>query len=139
MGQGSATKQAAKQKKLILKIVASLFLIALAVVILLPFWAIFAGTFQEGTMLIRYGLNLKIDFKTANLNNYIMLFTDSGNYFRWFLNSIVLTVVQVVLTLFISAFVAYGFSAYDFRFKNVLFICVLLIMSVPFEMLMLPL
>lgn len=90
-------------------------------------------------MLIRYGLNLKIDFSKANFNNYIMLFTDSGNYFRWFLNSFVLTIVQVVLTLFISAFVAYGFSAYEFKFKNALFVCVLLIMSVPFEMLMLPL
>lgn len=76
-------------------------------------------------MLIRYGLNLKIDFSKANFNNYIMLFTDSGNYFRWFLNSFVLTIVQVMLTLFISAFVAYGFSAYEFKFKNALFVCVL--------------
>lgn len=82
---------------------------------------------------------MKIDFSKANFHNYVMLFTDSGNYFRWFLNSVGLTVVQVILTLFISAFVAYGFSAYEFRFKNVLFVCVLLIMSVPFEMLMLPL
>ena len=85
------------------KVFAYIFLIALALIILIPFWAIFAGTFQEGTMLIRYGLNLKIDFSKANFNNYIMLFTDSGNYFRWFLNSFVLTIVQVVLTLFISA------------------------------------
>lgn len=128
-----------KSKKTAVKILAYLFLIVLAIIILIPFWAIFAGTFQEGTMLIRYGLNLKIDFAKANFNNYVMLFTDSGNYFRWFFNSFVLTIVQVVLTLFISAFVAYGFSAYEFRFKNALFICVLLIMSVPFEMLMLPL
>lgn len=131
--------KANQPKKIAVKILAYIFLIALALIILIPFWAIFAGTFQEGTMLIRYGLNLKIDFSKANFNNYIMLFTDSGNYFRWFFNSFVLTIVQVVLTLFISAFVAYGFAAYEFKFKNALFICVLLIMSVPFEMLMLPL
>ena len=90
-------------------------------------------------MLIRNGLNLKLDFSTANLDNYVMLFTESGDYFKWFFNSVILTVVQVVLTLFISAFVAYGFAAYDFKFKNLLFVCVLIIMSVPFEMLMLPL
>lgn len=135
----TSRKAVKKTQKNITKILVYVFLLALAVLILIPFWAIFAGTFQEGTMLIRYGLNLKIDFSKANLNNYYMLFTDSGNYFRWFFNSIGLTVVQVVLTLFISAFVAYGFAAYEFRFKNVLFICVLLIMSVPFEMLMLPL
>lgn len=114
------------------------FFIVMMVIILLPFWAIFVGTFQDGTMLIRNGLNLTLDFSTASLKNYVMLFTDSGAYFSWFRNSIILTVVQVIGTLFISAFVAYGFAAYDFKFKNGIFLCVLLIMSVPFEMMMLP-
>lgn len=128
-----------KKKNFVHKFFLTVFFLILTVMILIPFWAIFAGTFQEGSMLIRYGLNLKIDFSTADFDNYIMLFTDSGEYFRWFLNSVVLTVVQVAGTLLISAFVAYGFAAYEFRFKNFFFICVLLIMSVPFEMLMLPL
>lgn len=128
-----------KAKKTPLKILVTLLFVFLSILILIPFWAIFVGTFQEGSMLIRNGLNLKLDFSTANLDNYIMLFTESGDYFKWFFNSVILTVIQVVLTLFISAFVAYGFAAYDFKFKNVLFVCVLVIMSVPFEMLMLPL
>lgn len=128
-----------KAKKTPLKILVTLLFVFLSILILIPFWAIFVGTFQEGSMLIRNGLNLKLDFSTANLDNYVMLFTDSGDYFKWFFNSVILTVIQVVLTLFISAFVAYGFAAYDFKFKNVLFVCVLIIMSVPFEMLMLPL
>ena len=45
----------------------------------------------------------------------------------------------MILTLAISAFVAYGFAAYDFKGKNFLFIIVLLILSVPFEVIMLPL
>ena len=126
-------------RKIILKVLMVLFFLVFALIILLPLWAIFVGTFQEGNMLIRYGLNLKLDFKTANFDNYIMLFTDSGSYFRWFFNSVFLTVLQVVGTLFISSFVAYGFAAYGFKFKNILFVCVIIIMSVPFEMLMLPL
>lgn len=128
-----------KTKNKVYRVLIIAFFIVFAIIILLPFWAIFVGTFQEGSMLIRYGLNLTLDFSTANLDNYIMLFTDSGSYFRWFLNSVVLTVMQVVGTLFISSFVAYGFSVYEFKFKNALFLCVILIMSVPFEMLMLPL
>lgn len=128
-----------KAKKTPLKILVTLLFVFLSILILIPFWAIFVGTFQEGSMLIRNGLNLKLDFSTANLDNYVMLFTESGDYFKWFFNSVILTVIQVVLTLFISAFVAYGFAAYDFKFKNVLFVCVLIIMSVLFEMLMLPL
>lgn len=128
-----------KSGKLFAKICMIVFFILIAVMILLPFWAIFVGSFQEGNMLIRYGLNLKLDFSSANLDNWIMLFTESGDYFTWFFNSVILTVTQVIGTLLISAFVAYGFAAYEFRFKNFFFVCVLLIMSVPFEMLMLPL
>ncbi len=127
------------KKNPVLKVFMTLLFVFLTLVILVPFWAVFAGTFQEGSMLIRYGLNLKIDLSAANFDNYVMLFTDSGDYFKWFFNSLFLTVLQVVGTLMISAFVAYGFSAYEFRFKNFFFVCVLLIMSVPFEMLMLPL
>lgn len=112
---------------------------ALGLVVLVPFWAIFVATFQDGNMIVRYGLNLGIDLSQASFDNYVMLFTDSGSYFRWFLNSTAVTVVQVVLTLAVSSFVAYGFAMYEFRFKNSLFVCVLLLMSVPFEMLMLPL
>ena len=128
-----------KGRKLVVKICMIVLFLLIAIMVLLPFWAIFVGTFQEGNMLIRYGLNLKLDFSSANFDNWIMLFTDSGDYFTWFFNSVFLTVAQVVLTLLISAFVAYGFAAYEFRFKNFFFVCVLLIMSVPFEMIMLPL
>lgn len=128
-----------KGSKKISKVLLILFFLAMMVIILLPFWAIFVGTFQEGSMLIRNGLNLTLDFETASLKNYVMLFTDSGSYFRWFFNSVLLTVIQVVATLLVSSFVAYGFAAYNFKFKNALFVCVLIIMSVPFEMMMLPL
>ena len=128
-----------KSGKLIVKIFMILLMVVVGLMILLPFWAIFIGTFQEGNMLVRYGLNLSIDLSAANFDNWVMLFTDSGDYFTWFFNSVFLTVLQVVGTLLISAFVAYGFAAYEFRFKNFFFVIVLLIMSVPFEMLMLPL
>ena len=128
-----------KSGKLIVKIFMILLMVVVGLMILLPFWAIFIGNFQEGNMLVRYGLNLSIDLSAANFDNWIMLFTDSGDYFTWFFNSVFLTVLQVVGTLLISAFVAYGFAAYEFRFKNFFFVIVLLIMSVPFEMLMLPL
>lgn len=111
----------------------------IAILVLIPFWAILVATFQDGNLIVQHGLNLGIDLTKANLDNWVMLFTDSGSYFRWFLNSTVLTLIQVVATIAISAFVAYGFAMYDFRFKNALFFCVLLLMSVPFEMLMLPL
>ena len=51
-----------RTKNKVYRIIMIAFFIALAAIILLPFWAIFIGTFQEGSMLIRYGLNLTLDF-----------------------------------------------------------------------------
>ncbi|MFA9463978.1 MAG: carbohydrate ABC transporter permease [Velocimicrobium sp.] len=126
-------------KKRVVKILLFLFFMVVALFVLLPFAAIFLASFKEGKELIQYGLNLKIEPEKMNLNNYVYLFTGDHEYFRWFFNSVLLTVVQVILTLFASACVGYGFAAYNFRGKNILFVCVLLIMMVPFEILMLPL
>ncbi|HET8960865.1 carbohydrate ABC transporter permease [Nocardioides sp.] len=115
------------------------FLVVLTLIVLVPLLAIFVGTFQDGNEIIRKGLSLDIDPATLSLDNYVMLFTDSGPYFRWFANSILLTAAQVAGTLLVSSFVAYGFAVYDFRGKNILFISVLLLMTVPFEIMMLPL
>lgn len=115
------------------------FLLVIAVIALVPLVAIFVGTFQDGNDVIRRGMSFDVDLGALSLDNYGMLFTDSGPYFRWFGNSLVLTVVQVVLTLLVSSFVAYGFAMYEFRGKSLWFVMVLLVMTVPFEMLMLPL
>ena len=115
------------------------FLVVIALIVLVPLAAIFVGTFQDGNQIIRNGLTWDIELSDLSLDNYVMLFTDSGLYFRWFLNSVVLTAVQVAGTLLVSSFVAYGFAMYDFRGKNAWFISVLLLMTVPFEIMMLPL
>jgi arabinosaccharide transport system permease protein len=115
------------------------FLVAITIIVMLPLVAIFIATFQDGNQIIRNGLSLDIDLGVLSWDNYVMLFTDSGLYFRWFFNSVWLTVVQVVGTLLVSSFVAYGFAMYDFKGKNFWFITVLLLMTVPFEIMMLPL
>lgn len=111
----------------------------LAILIIIPIYTIFLASFKPGGDLLQYGLNLGIDWSRMSLDNYSLLFTGQHEYWRWFTNSIILTVVTVVATLLVSAFVGYGFAAYDFKGKNVLFIIVLLILSIPLEVVMLPL
>lgn len=111
----------------------------LAILIVLPVFALFMASFKPGGDLLQYGLNLDLKIERMNLDNYILLFTGNHDYWRWFFNSIVLTVLTVFCTLFVSAFVGYGFAVYDFRGKNFLFILVLLILSIPLEVVMLPL
>jgi arabinosaccharide transport system permease protein len=121
------------------KIILFAFFSVLCLLILVPFYAVTIASFKPGEDLIRYGLNLKFNLSAMSFDNFVFLFTGEHAYFTWFFNSLLLTVVQVVVTLLVSATVAYGFSAYEFRGKTLLFICVLLIMMVPFEILLLPL
>ncbi|KHL91284.1 arabinose transporter permease [Paenibacillus sp. IHB B 3415] len=127
------------KKETAIKIVLFAFFTVVCILILIPFYAVTIASFKPGEDLIRYGLNLKFDLSVMNFDNFVYLFTGDHAYFTWFFNSVLLTLVQVTLTLLVSATVAYGFSAYEFRGKNFLFICVLLIMMVPFEILLLPL
>lgn len=115
------------------------FLIVLTLIVLVPLVTIFIGTFQDGNDIVRNGISFDVTWSDLSLENYVLLFTDSGLYFRWFFNSIGLTAVQVVGTLLVSSFVAYGFAMYDFKAKTAWFICVLILMTVPFEIMMLPL
>lgn len=119
--------------------ISTVVFIALAILILLPIWLLFTASFKPGRDLLQYGLNLELDLGRMNLDNYVLLFTGKHEYWNWFFNSIFLTVVTVVSTLVISAFVGYGFSAYEFKGRNFFFVLVLMILSIPLEVVMLPL
>jgi arabinosaccharide transport system permease protein len=113
--------------------------IVMAIITLTPFISIFLASLRPGKEIMRQGLGLNLDTSVMSFNNYIYLFSGETAYFTWFKNSIIITAIQTLLTLTVSAFVGYGFAMYDFKFKNLLFMCVLVIMMLPMEIIMLPL
>lgn len=128
-----------KKKFSLITVLLLLLFIIIAALTLLPFVSIALASFRPGTELMRQGLGLNLDFSKMTLDNYRYLFTGDHDYVIWYFNSIKLTVIQTVLTLLVSAFVAYGFAMYDFRGKNLIFTCVLLVMMIPVEIIILPL
>jgi len=128
-----------ERKKSILTVLLILFFIIIATIILLPLVLLAISSLRPASDLMRYGLNFNIDTATANLSNYKQLFSGDNSYFMWYKNSLVVTIVQLVLSLFLSACVGYAFAMYEFRFKNVIFMCVLLVMMIPTEVIILPL
>ena len=126
------------KKRLALQVLVFCLFAILSLIIIIPFYILVISSFKPGNDLIRYGINLKLEFDKMSLDNFIFLFTGQHQYFTWFFNSLFLTAVSVILTLFICSAVGYGFAMYDFKGKNFLFICVLFVMMVPFEILMVP-
>ena len=76
-----------------------LFFIGAAVVTLLPLALLFVASLRPGQELMRNGLNFNIDWKNANLDEYRYLFSGNNAYFTWYINSLIVTVVQVGLAL----------------------------------------
>ncbi len=122
------------------------FFAVLAILIIIPLYALLLGTFKGGAELFVSGLNLNPTWDKLHLKAWKYLFTgvmsdgtyNPHDYFIWYRNSLFIVLVQGGLTLLVSSMVAYGFSKYRFKGQNVLFMCVLLVMMIPLEILMLP-
>ena len=95
-----------KKKNAVATVLMIILFTILAILIILPIYAIFMASFHPGNFLLQYGLNLDPDFANMTLSNYVLLFTGDHDYWIWFGNSLLLTVLTVVLTLIISSFVA---------------------------------
>ena len=131
-----------KAKRTFLSILATGWFAILSIIIVFPLVAGLIASFRPGTELIRRGLSIDLDFSTMTLANYKYLFggnADSQKYMMWYKNSLILTLVSVVLTLFVCYIVAYGLTMYNYKLKNFLFFLVIATMMVPFEILILPL
>lgn len=137
--QGKEKVYGNRERKRYTSVVLVILFSFLALLIILPIWVMFVASFKPGSDLLQYGLNFDINISRMNFDNYILLFTGTHEYWKWFFNSICLTVITVFSTLIISSFVGYGFAVYDFKGKKALFVLVLLILSIPLEVVMLPL
>ena len=118
----------------------------LAFLIIVPLYALLLGTFKGGAELFVSGLNLNPTPEKLHLKAWKYLFLgvqsdgklNPHDYFIWYKNSLFIVLVQGGLTLLLSSMVAYGLSKYRFKGQNVMFLCVLLVMMIPLEILMLP-
>ena len=121
-------------------VVSTFIVLLFALWALVPFFFLLISSFKPGQEMIRNGLQFNFDVQNYRLNNYGMLETDrEGMYLRWYLNSVVILVVQVACGLFFSSMVGYALAKYSFKGRNLLFMLVLVVMMVPVEILILPL
>ena len=127
-------------------ILMTLFFVVLCILFIIPLYALVLGTFKGGAELFVSGLNLNPTFELLHTKAWKYLFTgvmsngeyNPHDYFLWYKNSLLVVLVQGSLTLLLSSMVAYGLAKYNFKGKNVIFMCVLMVMMVPLEILMLP-
>ncbi|MDQ0257363.1 arabinosaccharide transport system permease protein [Evansella vedderi] len=110
-----------------------------AFIALFPLLNLILASFRPSTELMRNGISLVFDPSTITLDNFIYIFTEARSYWQWYGNSLIISAVIIVTSLFFSSMVGYALAVYEFKGRNVFFVLVLFILMVPFEILMLPL
>lgn len=116
-------------------------LILMAVMSILPLWWAIASSFSTDESIYRYTSPVSwkaffpLDF---NVRSYVGLFTEF-NFGVPVWNTLVVSFWSIVFGCLVNSVAAFGFSAFEFRGKKLLYAIVLLSFMVPFEAIAMPL
>jgi multiple sugar transport system permease protein len=102
-------------------------LIAVAFTCLLPFYSMMVTSSHTNSDIARKLLLLPGEEFVENYKRLV----DTVPIWRGFANTVFITVVSTVLNLYFSALAGYGFSKYNYKGKNILFLAVLGTMMIP--------
>ena len=128
-----------KSRNIVTSSAINILLIIACVLSLFPLISLLISSFQPSTELMRNGISFSIDWDQLSLDNYLYIFTQETQYWKWYGKSLIITFLTIILSLFFSSMVGYALAVYNFRGKILIFILVLLINMIPFEVMMLPL
>lgn len=116
----------------LLKTIIYIFLGVWAIIVLFPFyWMILTSLKSYGTYNGEY--IPKFFVSNPTLENYSQAFT-AVPLARYFLNTLIFTVVTTALMLIVVVLAAYAFARLDFKGKNFTFIAFLSLMMIPNEL-----
>lgn len=108
-----------------------LFLIAMAVVVLFPFYWMINSSLKT---LEEYRLNVPTFWpKQVMFSNYATAFT-TANLGRLFINTMIVGVISTLLSLVITVLSAFAFARLEFKGKDLLFAGLLATMMIPGEL-----
>lgn len=113
-------------------------LVLLAIICLIPFIMMIINSTRSNTEIVRGFSLLPGKSLIDNYKNMMYHMDISDGIFKgiWlgFKNSFIIAVSVTILSGYFSALTAYGFYAYDFKGKKILFIFILIMMMVPSQL-----
>lgn len=124
-----------KKGKDILRLCRYVLLYLLLLIYLFPFYLVVINAFKDRKDIISNPLGIGI---TVKMSNFIEAFTKM-NYWQGFWNSLVITVLSVLIIAFFSSMTAYYFLRYKGKVNKFLFFMMVASMLIPFQSIMIPL
>lgn len=127
-----------KTKKLILKVMYHVFVIAFGFLMVYPVLWMISGSFKDNSEILRGTLSLIPE--EWKLSNYTTGWKGFGgiSFATYFKNSFLITGVATVGTVISSSLVAYAFSRIQFKGRKIWFACMLITMMLPGQIILIP-
>ena len=113
-----------------------LYFIPVGLLFIYPFLWMMSATFKPADEVFSMPPTLVV--KNFTLFNYGMAFTNT-KVVTWFINSLYVTVIRVVLSIFFCSLAGFSFAKYEFKFKKILFAIMLATLMIPFQSILIPL
>lgn len=114
----------------IIRTVVLVLLSLLGVLMVLPFIWVVLLAFKSNAEIMTESSILPQEW---SLDGYHSMLEKGSMVLYWYKNSLVVTLSITVLTILTSSIGGYIFGKFDFRGKNILFVCILASMMVPFQ------
>lgn len=117
-------------KKVLWSLFRFVLLVGISYIILFPYISKIAGSFMSRDDFTN--VMVKLIAMNPTLDTYKAIISDNS-YFEALFNTTILSVLCGVSQTLICSIVGYGFAKFKFRFKKLLFVCVIFTMIVPHE------
>lgn len=124
-----------KHKKLRRNILLYFFLALFSLTTLFPLLWMITTSLKSGDIIFEMPPRLWPD--GLHWENYTRAIEEI-NFLVLFKNTAIITFLQLLSNVFVSAFVAYGFARFDFRWKNFWFMLMLSTIMIPGEVTLIP-
>ena len=129
-----------ERQRLVLKVIGYSFLFVAALIYVLPFLLSLISAFKTDPDISKNPVSMAFDRKlgSPSLDGVKALNSDSVNFPRWTLNSIIVTVTVVFGRLVIASMGGYALARMRFRGRQLVFALMLLVLGIPHIVLAVP-
>lgn len=112
-----------------------IFITACFLIFLIPFYIVIVNVFKDNKAIVDNALALPKSLDFSALADAF----DKMNYAQTFMNSLLITLVSVSLTIVVAAMCAYLFARKNWKINKIIFMIMVVSMIIPFQTIMIPL
>lgn len=120
-----------------LKILLTIVILIIGLIANFPFVFMISSSFKVSGEVMKFPWHLISENPT--IMNFKELFVNGiYNFQKWYLNTIIMTGLTILIKVFFVSFTAYGFAKIKFKGKDIIFLILLSAMMIPSDIMIIP-